>query len=347
MAKLTDSVLKDLLPNAHVSSRNHYLSDCPLPSCGAQGHFYIQRDTQLWDCKKCKESGNIYQLLFKLGKSNLLKEGGRKVDFEKELIENKIVEYQKENSITDEDLKPVPIKNPIGYKRVFENDYLEGRGFTESDFNEYEVGKTRLKSSLREYIIIPVTENGINVGYLARSEKSKEEIKAINDKYKEDNITDSNGKIKKYLRWRNSTSADFSKLVYGIDEITPEVKTVILVEGVFAKRRIDRVFKLKKSKTVKCCATFGKNVGKYQIAKLNKKAPEIEQIVLFFDAEAVAEIKKFSFELQYFFPTVLIAVIEDSEDIDDVEKTRLVEIFDKLQGPFEFFNGRVNKKLKR
>ncbi len=39
--------------------------DCPL--CRKEKHFYVNRFTGLWDCKKCGESGNLYQLKARLG----------------------------------------------------------------------------------------------------------------------------------------------------------------------------------------------------------------------------------------------------------------------------------------
>ncbi len=34
---------------------------CPL--CGdKKGHFYMHAEKGLWDCKKCLESGNLFQL---------------------------------------------------------------------------------------------------------------------------------------------------------------------------------------------------------------------------------------------------------------------------------------------
>ena len=331
-SKLTDHQLKEILPNHFTAARNHYQSDCPI--CGKKEKFYINRNNQLWDCKKCHERGNIFQLLAKIGKLSLLNENGKVLTYNNpDIIDNPIREYQEENNITDEKLLPVPIKLPIGYKKIDNDEYLNSRGFKPLDYKYYEIGVTKLKTSLKGYIIIPVRENDIICGYLARSKKSKEQIDSINKNYEEQGIH------KKHLRWQNSTSADFSKLIGGIDEITEGVDTVILVEGFFAKKKVDEVFKLRKSKKVKCCFTFGKHFSKWQVAKIVKKG--ISNIIILFDPDAVSEIKEISFDIDSYFNSILIGVINDDQDIDDMSKEDLFDLFDKLVEPFEYFNNRV------
>ena len=70
--KLDDDDLKSILDNPRSGPKNHFISDCPM--CGKSRHFYINRDSQLWDCKKCGEQGNIILLLSHLGKLFLLGE---------------------------------------------------------------------------------------------------------------------------------------------------------------------------------------------------------------------------------------------------------------------------------
>ena len=335
MAKITDNQLQSLLKNIKLGTRNHYVSDCPLPNCQKEGHFFIQRNTQLWDCKKCKNRGNIVTLLTLLGKLTLLGSNERIIEFEESLT-NKIKEFEKDLQISDDDLKIYKSKLPIGYKRVYSDDYLKSRGFIDSDFEIYPAGTTKLLSVLREYIIFPVYEDDEIMAYLSRSKKSKKEINLINEQYK------LQGNKKKYLRWKNSKS-DFSKLLYGINEITSFTHTAILVEGIFAKRKIDICLELYTTDEIKCQATFGKSVSRYQIYKLLKKG--IKNIVLLFDDDAVQEIKKFSFDLELYFD-VKIGIIKQGEDIDDMTSEQVNNIFDKLLVPFEYFNDVCFKKIK-
>ena len=60
----TNSVLKPLYTlgfRFESSSSNQAVTDCPF--CGKIKHFYINRKTGLWDCKKCGLEGNIEQFL--------------------------------------------------------------------------------------------------------------------------------------------------------------------------------------------------------------------------------------------------------------------------------------------
>ena len=73
---------------------------------------------------------------------------------------------------------------PIGFKRVFEDDYLNQRGFKDWQFENYVIGRTRIDQRLKGYIIFLITENGVCKGSVARSTKSKEWITAYNEKVK-------------------------------------------------------------------------------------------------------------------------------------------------------------------
>lgn len=44
------------------------VTDCPL--CGKGRHLYIHQDRGVWNCKRCGESGNLYQLRQRLGLGN-------------------------------------------------------------------------------------------------------------------------------------------------------------------------------------------------------------------------------------------------------------------------------------
>lgn len=49
------------------SAGNQAVGDCPF--CAKEGHFYVNKETKLWDCKRCGESGNFEDFLGAVGKS--------------------------------------------------------------------------------------------------------------------------------------------------------------------------------------------------------------------------------------------------------------------------------------
>jgi len=46
------------------SKGNQSIGNCPF--CGKAKHFYVNKDTMLWDCKVCGEHGNFQQFLYKI-----------------------------------------------------------------------------------------------------------------------------------------------------------------------------------------------------------------------------------------------------------------------------------------
>ena len=69
--KISDEDLRsEVLINPKLNRTNQYICDCPF--CGKESHFYIDKTSQLFDCKKCGESGNIYKLLRFVDKLYLL-----------------------------------------------------------------------------------------------------------------------------------------------------------------------------------------------------------------------------------------------------------------------------------
>ena len=67
---ISDSDLREILDIEKETRSGQYICRCPF--CGKESHFYINKRTQLFDCKKCGEYGNIYKLLRFLDKTYLL-----------------------------------------------------------------------------------------------------------------------------------------------------------------------------------------------------------------------------------------------------------------------------------
>ena len=72
---ISDSDLREILKVHKETHSGQYVCDCIF--CGKERHFYINKKTQLFDCKKCGASGNIFKLLQYLDKLYLL--GGKTV----------------------------------------------------------------------------------------------------------------------------------------------------------------------------------------------------------------------------------------------------------------------------
>lgn len=302
---LPDNELRDLLSNPKRSG-SHYICDCPY--CGKSNHFYINRGINKkgiihgFDCKKCQEQGSIIKLLTFLGKLFLV---GEYKSYDVKKIHSTIGL----KSITEEEEVIVESKKrplPVGFKRIYEDDYLNGRGLSEMDYLKYRIGKTKLINFLKEYIIFSVDEGGVSRGYIGRY----------------------TGKDKNEIRYRNSKYTNFGELVFGLDEITEETETLIIVEGLFDKISLDNILHLNNSPKTKSGATFGKKISLTQIAKI--KAKGIKNIILIYDYDAILEMKKYGLILRANFENVLIGFTMN-KDINDSEEEEVLSIFDRLK----------------
>lgn len=329
-----------LLSTTYNSKKNHIIASCPF--CNKEDHFFFNVEKALekrdgkykncWDCKKCTRKGNLVGLLRKLNRLNLLEGeylGGN--DFIKSPF----------NSLVTEDLNieytPKEIKIPIGFKRVYNNDYLTNeRFFTNIEYEKYEVGYTDMYSKLKDYVIILLREKNRVRGYIARSRLNKKEINIINNRNK------SLGLKIKYARYRNSVNSEFSKMLLGYEEIIFTTKWVILVEGFFDKIRVDQALKLDSIPDIKCCCTFGKEISEYQILKLVKK--NIKGVILIQDPDAVDNSKQIGERLMNKFDKVLIGYSGD-KDLGDSTNEEILNIIDNLKKPLIFRTDIVQKKL--
>jgi hypothetical protein len=321
-SKISDEDLKSILGKVKLGSRNHYISDCPL--CGKNGHFYIQRDTQLWDCKKCGEEGNIIKLLVAVNKLFLLGEY-KSIDRNKITLLTEISEFEEEI-----DVETPERKKPVGFKRVYSDKYLENRKINSDNFHKFDIGYTDLKPSLKDYVIFLIKEESEVKGYVARLNWSKEKIK----KYEKETG------IKK-PRYRNDKGAKFSNLLFGYDEINENTNTLILVEGLIDKITLDNILCLDEQDEIKCCATFGKKISQFQILKMLSK--NLKKIILIFDDDAIPEMKKYGSILSNFFQVEMTYTI--GKDINDSSEEDVINMFDRLMSVEKFNRRAVKIKL--
>lgn len=315
METISKEDLESLFTNGFRNGpKGHIISDCPF--CGKHSHFYINRHSQLWDCKSCGADGNIYKLLIHLGKLFLIG------DF-KSIDRSKIkMLYDDEEDDEDLDIVSKVRRLPIGFKRQKENDYLLGRKLVKRNFSNHVIGITTLKPSLKDYVIFAVDEKDGCKGYVARYMKPipKEKAKLI-------------------PRYRNDKGANFSKLLYGFDKVNEMTKTVILVEGIIDKLTLDNFLRLDKCDDMVCLATFGKKISSTQVLKILRAG--IENVILVFDYDAIKQMKKFSLELDKFFNVRVGYTF--NKDINDSSDKEIVQIFENLKSTRDFNRKTVTK----
>lgn len=276
--KLSERQLLELIKDSYLDSRGkNVYGNCP--QCSKPEFGISIEPPHKFGCfrGKCGFRGTDVRYLLKyLGRLNDFSQG-----YQSEVNVFGTLKSNLELSYSPLNLALPVIKPPIGWKRVEEDEYLRKRGFIDSDFKKYEVGRSRLR---KDYVTFLVRMNGKLVGYVGRSEKSKEWIDNYNKKQKE------SGTDEIYLRYQNS-STDFSKMLFGYDEIVKgETTDVILVEGIFSKTKTDTNLLLDQNEEIKCCATFGAKLSIEQIELLKQKG--VKNIWLWFEADVLSKIKQ-------------------------------------------------------
>jgi hypothetical protein len=328
--KLSIEVLKSLfIASSFDYKKENLMVKCPW--CGVNEFGVSLSEGHRFNCfrkKKCGESGNAFKLLQKLGRLDLIENHGLElIKYDEKLIN--IIERKIEDSNLD--LAIETIKPPLGFKRAYSNFYLEDRGF--ELFDKFEVGITKLDSKLRDHVIILIKENQDLKGYVARIALNKKQLKALEEKLG-----------RKVPRYKNS-STDFTKLLGGYDELTPNTHTVILTEGLLGKENIDKKLELDSQEEIKCCCTFGAKISAEQIFKLQLKG--IKNIILFFDIDVINKIKQYTMEYLNEFDSVQIAYSEFKDDNGgdkdpaDLDIEEMDHVFNHLEDPIQFYFNKI------
>lgn len=310
--KLSIDVLKSLIINSFVDrDKSNIYGDCPF--CGGSEFGISTKENHLFGCfrkKKCGVTGNIFTLLKKIGRQDLFQQEvvrlQDKLEFE--------LTGEKYSENIDYDLNLPTIRPPLGFRRIFENSYLQERGF--DSFHKYEVGITTIERSYKDRVIFLIRENGEVKGFLGRGVRND-----VKPKYK-------------------NSSSDFAKLLLGIEEVDEETSILILVEGLLDKENVDKQLKLDEQSEIKCCCTFGAKISIFQILKM--KMCGIKNIILFYENDVIGKIQNYAFGLEQEFEKVSIVLPPQDKDPGSMN---LEELQQSLRSPFtpiDFFRKKIH-----
>lgn len=288
--KITESQIRSLIKVTRKSKKTLY-GYCP--KC-KKNEFGISLDeNHIFGCfrkKKCGWTGNIFTLYAFLG-IPFRKDANFKTE---KLKINKI-----ERKLESFELEILPeIKMPIGFKRVFQDEYLDKRGFTREDYENYVCGKTILSPKFKDRIIVGFKDQGRIVAYSGRT------------------LTD---EIPKY---RNSKNEYSSKHVDGLSESDYEEAT--LVEGLFDRISVRNSFEILgiESRVLSC---HGAKINEDQI-KLMRRAG-ITKLNLFFDPDVLKVIVKSGSALEHQFDLKIMSLEDRSLDPGDCDVYQIAESY--------------------
>ena len=315
--KLTKDKLFSILQNPSMWKNHDVLANCPW--CGHREFYISLSDNHPFNCvrkKKCGETGSIYKLLNHLGirdEYNIKESISWAPTLSNALkIDEKI----------DVDVNLEEIKLPLGFRRIYQDSYLQKRGFKENDYNDYHIGISNLDRKLINYIIFIIYNDFKPVAYVGRFKGTKEKCDLL-----------------KKPRYKNSES-DFTKILGGYDELEKDVtETVILCEGLFDAKNVTDLFDLKNNNSTKCCYTFKCHISQEQLYRLQLKG--IKNIVLFYDNDVIQQIKEQAMYLSNYFNVKIAFVANSTNDPGELNINELNEIFKNLYLPFDFYTQRV------
>jgi len=306
-------------------------SDLLCPECGKGGGKFgikIVDDSGLVNCWRCNYKDSIFSFLYKTNNYHLVNRG-KKYDFVEEL-DDVFIQAPTNNDLPEEKL-------PIGFKRIHSNEYLESRGFESWQFDHFKVGITEsvVERGWRDKLIFQIFNNGVRVGLLGRSTHSKEWHDRNLAKCKEDGG-------KPVLRYKNS-DGDFSKMVGGLDDITPQTDTIIIVEGLMDKANIDRLINVNNQEFLRCVFMFGSSISEMQVMLL-KQFKNIKNVIILFDPDTLIKVREIIPLLQSSFDFTFFGDIVWDVDPGEMSGKQLKIVLDNLKTPDEFYTGKLKKK---
>lgn len=320
--------------------------ECPF--CGKTGKWGIifnESGIATFHCWKCPRKTSLYEFLKKLNKTSLAKKTfvpNTAKDLDKCPRLDAEIQMDKANWMEEEEseeFKITPVSLPLRLKPLVHDAYLDGRGFKECHYKEFEPSYTDspLNPKLQNYIIFKIKIDGIPVAWWARSRNSKEWHKANLEAYKR-------GEADLILRYRNSET-NFQDLLGGYDNIIEgKTETVIVVEGIFDKINIDNLLGLSEVDDIKCCFTFGNNIGRGQIEAMRRK--KVKTVILLYDYGTINESKETAFRMRDVFEQVYVTAIrQEGVDPGNITLEYLEEVLTQATDPINFYANKVEVKF--
>ncbi len=297
--------------------------NCPYCGRGGKFGFMFSGDSGVVHCFFCGTSKPITTYLTNIDRKDLIIKGAPSVSLELKL--------SKPNFSRDTDSKKLGrITMPHGVKFLTEDEYLDSRGFTKYHYDLFQPSYTNsfLEDKLKGYIIFKIFQDGELVSWLARSRNNYEWHKKNLEDFK-------NGIGELKLRYINSTGTDFDMILGGIDEVTGETDTVIIVEGMFDKINVDKLLNLGESKKIKCLFSFGNKVSDGQV-KLLKCKKSVKNIILLYDFGTQKQSRGYGLTLQNFWNVRVAEIKENGVDPGDITKIYLDKVISEVYDPLKY-----------
>ena len=320
--------------------------EMPCPFCGKSGKWgiiYNSTGGGTFHCWKCPRKTSLWEFLKKVGRLDLAKgsfapkmnelDSCPKIG---EAVANESAWMAETEQVEERELKPVTL--PLRLKPLVDDPYLNERGFRPEHYREYEPSytDTPLEAKLKNFIVFKMKIDGVCVAWWARSRYSKEWHKRNLEAYKrhEEELV---------LRYRNSEN-NFQNLLGGCDKIVRgKTNTVILVEGIFDSIRIDNLLHLYEIDDIKCCFTFGNNIGQGQIDELVRRG--VRNVILMYDYGTINESKDAALKMRDRFDSVLVAAIRrPGIDPGNITLDYLNEVLEGLVDPVSYFCDKLEMK---
>lgn len=304
--------------------------ECPY--CGKSKKWGVLLNVHggVFHCWKCGSKKPIKAFLEAIGRKDLIR-----MEYQNS-VGTKLTPLKEEAEVEEETEELPEARLPLRLERLKDDPYLEERGFRSYHYARFEPSETKsiLEKDLKNYIIFKMKMDDRVVGWLGRSRYSKEWHQRDLERAKETGS-------KPHLRYENSSGTNFTRILGGYDELTPTVKEVIIVEGLFDKVGIDNLLRLWDCNDLKCVFTFGKSISKEQISYLEKKG--VERAILMYDDATVEESKSAGMMLASRFKTKIAYLYKPGVDPGDMDMDYLDDVLSNLYDPINFYVSKIKK----
>lgn len=294
------------------------------PECNRNDKFgvLLTEANAVCHCFHCGVSFGVWQILKNIGRLDLL-------DF---VYTGEFLNH----SLSKREEPPLPreLNSIIGFQRLESDNYLEGRGFVSSQYEQFAVGESLIDPRVEGMVVFKIFQNKKEVGWMARSRKSKEWHKENIAKYKA-------GEDSLHLRYCNSNS-DFSKMLGGLDELTDKTRLVFMVEGLMDKANMDRLLSLNCNDVIKCLFSFGDDLSNDQVSLI---PDTVEEVYLLYDSNTMRNMKAAGARMMCRFKVWVCSLTEPGIDPGNIDWGSLVSLLENSVEFLEYYNKIENKKL--